>query len=236
MRSLETPVQLRCRCVEVINALEKHTFRKKIVGIVEDFLSKNQNNNGKLWKSLKIFACEDKNLLIKLRRFRICFLHVSSFFHFVFFFCIFSFLRIFSFSFFFSVYSSSFFLFRFSFFFFFVFFHFPFFLCFLFFFFFSSIFGFFPHFFFIFSSFFQWSEQTPKPENLANLRIFAFLIFPFFHVSTLPLKHFFMLSRFHDFQFVFSFFPCFLSFYIFLSNIENAEYSKRSSYCKKCEF
>ena len=61
--------------------LERDTFRNKIMEFVEDFDEKSYNNNGKAWKSSRIFVCESKFL-----DFSFFFHHFSSFFHFSFFF------------------------------------------------------------------------------------------------------------------------------------------------------
>ena len=46
--------------------LEKDTFRNKIMGIVKDFDEKSYNNNGKPWKSSRIFRVKPNFIIFSL--------------------------------------------------------------------------------------------------------------------------------------------------------------------------
>ena len=89
--------------------LDRDTFRNKIMEFVEDFDEKSYNNNGKPWKSLRIFRLNPFFHFFKKIFIFSFFLIVSFFFHFfhLFHFSIFSFfhfLNFFMFSFFFIVF------------------------------------------------------------------------------------------------------------------------------------
>ena len=109
--------------------VERDTFQNKIIEIVEDFDEKSYNNNGKSWKSSRIFRVNP------FFHFSFSFHHFYPFFLFLFIFSFFSFFHFFSF---------------------FIFCHFFIFFCFFSFFFIFPFFSFFP--FFLFFSIFHFSS------------------------------------------------------------------------------
>ena len=74
----------------VDSPLERNTFRHKIMEIVKDFDEKNYNNNGKPWKSSRIFRVKPNCFIFSL----FFFIFIFHFLHF-FIFCIFHFFNFF---------------------------------------------------------------------------------------------------------------------------------------------